>query len=42
MPNMPGAFFHRHFNMLRDVGFSSVERMLEVGSGRNLGTPLLQ
>jgi SAM-dependent methyltransferase len=33
--------FHRHFNMLRDAGFSSAERILEVGPGRNLGTALL-
>ena len=30
-----------HFNLLRATGFSSAERFLEVGPGRNLGTSLL-
>lgn len=33
--------FHHHSNMLENTGFSSAERILEVGPGRNLGSSLL-
>jgi hypothetical protein len=33
--------FKHHFDRLQDAGFSSVDRILEIGPGRNLGTALL-
>lgn len=35
------SVFIRHFNRLKDAGFISAERMLEVGPGKNLGSALL-